>query len=34
MGVSSGSNVLTNAGFESGNTVWGVGSVWSILQNP
>jgi fibronectin type 3 domain-containing protein len=35
MGVNGGTNVLTNPGFESGNTVWTVGTpVWSIVQNP
>ncbi len=35
MGVNGGTNVLANAGFESGNSVWTVGSsIWSILNNP
>ena len=35
LGVSGGSNILTNAGFESGNTSWGtVASPFSILNNP
>ncbi len=35
MGVNGGTNVLTNAGFESGTSGWTVGSpIWSVLQNP
>jgi len=35
MGVNGGTNMLTNAGFESGSANWTVGSaVWTVLQNP
>lgn len=36
LGVSGGSNLLGNPGFESGNTIWQNTStaVWSIVQNP
>ena len=34
MGVSGGTNVLSNPGFESGTTVWNFGAPFSIVQNP
>lgn len=34
LGVSGGTNVLANPGFESGNVNWGVGTAFSIVQNP
>jgi hypothetical protein len=35
LGVSGGSNLLPNPGFESGNVTWGKsGLAWNILQNP
>ncbi len=36
LGVSGGTNVLANPGFESGNTVWSIeaGAPFSIVQNP
>jgi fibronectin type 3 domain-containing protein len=34
LGVNGGTNVLANPGFESGNVNWGVGTAFSIVQNP
>jgi len=34
MGISGGTNLLANPGYESGNVNWGVDAMYSILQNP
>jgi hypothetical protein len=36
MGVSSGTNVMSNPGFESGNTIWqtNAAATWSVVNNP